>query len=71
MTISSHKIASVLNKKLNLFIHITETERRVIRLILESSNKKHTVHRVSGNNGTTTCLLDTVTTILHEFSQAV
>jgi hypothetical protein len=71
MTISFHKIASVLNKKLNLFIHITETERRITRKVLKSYNKKHTVHLVSGNNGTTNGLLDTVTTILHEFSQAV
>jgi hypothetical protein len=70
MTISFHKIATLLRMLFNSFIHITETEWRITRKVFESSNKKHTVHRVSGNIGTTNCTVDRVTKILHDFFQA-
>jgi len=63
MPILYHKIPTVLRVILNYFIRITETERRITRKVFESSNKKHTVHRVSSNIGNTTCKIDTFTKI--------
>jgi len=56
---------------LNSFTHITETERKIVCNVLESSIKKYTVIRCSGNIGNMTSAIDTVKKTLHEFSQAV
>jgi len=45
---------------LNSFKHIAETERKIVRNVLESSIKKYTVIQCSGNIGNMTCTIDTV-----------
>jgi hypothetical protein len=56
---------------LNLFIHISETERSITRKFLENSNKKHKVHGVRGNSENKTCTIGIFKTVFHKFSYAV
>jgi len=53
------------------FIHITDTEWNISRKDQEGCYNKCSVNRCSCNIGITNCTTVTVTTNLHDFSQAV